>query len=82
MNASPGEFFDQLFKGVRALDEGFRALDKDQHSKVLVLLTDGEDLEKGGVRMAENLAKKNVVVFTIGVGTPAGAEIRIINPAS
>jgi Ca-activated chloride channel family protein len=62
----------------RALDEGFRALDKNERQKLLVLLTDGEDLEKGGVRTAEDLAKKEVVVFTTGVGTPAGAEIQIL----
>ena len=44
-----------------------------------VLLTDGEDLEKGGVRTAEALAKQGVVVFTVGVGTPAGAEIQLVN---
>lgn len=63
----------------RALDEGFRAMDKSERVKLLVLITDGEDLEKGGVRAAEALAKEGVVVFTIGVGTPAGAEIQIIN---
>ncbi len=63
----------------RALDEAFRAMDKKQRPKVLVLLTDGEDLEKGGVRTAEALAKQGVVVFTVGVGTPAGAEIQILN---
>src|SRR6266581_960756 len=42
-------------------------------------ITDGDDLEKGGVKMAEDLAKLRVVVFTIGVGTAAGAEIQIVN---
>jgi Ca-activated chloride channel homolog len=60
----------------RALDEGYRAMDKGSRQKVLVLLTDGEDLQKGSVHMAEELAKQGVVVFTIGVGTPAGTEIR------
>jgi Ca-activated chloride channel family protein len=63
----------------RALDEGARAMDKTQRPKLLVLLTDGEDLEKGGVRTAEALAKEGVVVFTVGVGTPAGAEIQLLN---
>jgi Ca-activated chloride channel family protein len=62
----------------RALDEGYRALDKNERQKLLVLLTDGEDLEKGGVRTAEELAKNGVVVFTIGIGTPAGSEIQIL----
>src|SRR5438477_13147748 len=59
----------------RALDEGFHALQKSERQKVLVVLTDGEDLEKHGIKMAEDLAKEHVVVFTIGVGTSAGAEI-------
>jgi Ca-activated chloride channel homolog len=63
----------------RALDEGLHALDKAQRQRLLVLVTDGEDLEKGGVREAEALAKQGVVVFTVGVGTPAGAEIQWMN---
>jgi Ca-activated chloride channel family protein len=63
----------------RALDEAFRAMDKQDNSKLIVLLTDGEDLEKSGVKMAEMLAEKGVMVFTIGVGTPAGAMIQTIN---
>jgi len=60
----------------RGLDEAFRAMDKGARQKVMVLLTDGEDLEAGGVRMAETLGKKGVVIFTVGVGTPAGTEIQ------
>jgi Ca-activated chloride channel homolog len=63
----------------RALDEGLHALDKGERQKLLVILTDGEDLEQGAVRTAEKLAKQGVVVFTLGVGTPAGAEIQIVN---
>ncbi len=63
----------------RALDEGFHAAAKGEQQKILILLTDGEDLEKGGVKTAESLAQKGVVVFTIGVGTPAGAEIQMLN---
>src|SRR5437016_14391571 len=63
----------------RALDEGVHALQKSERQKLLVVLTDGEDLEKRGVEMAEALAKQGVAVFTIGVGTPSGAEIEIVN---
>jgi Ca-activated chloride channel family protein len=63
----------------RALEEGFQAMDKGDRQKLLVLLTDGEDLEKGGVRTAESLAKKGLIVFTVGVGTPAGGEIQVLN---
>ena len=63
----------------RALDEAFRAMEKKDRRKIVVLLTDGEDLEKSGPAMAEKLAKEGVVMFTVGVGTAAGAEIRIVN---
>lgn len=63
----------------RALDEAYRAMDKKTPRKVVVLITDGEDLEKGGVTKAAALATNGVVVYTIGVGTAAGAEIQVLN---
>jgi Ca-activated chloride channel family protein len=63
----------------RALDESFRAMEKMDRKKVIVLITDGEDLEKSGLKIATTLAATNVIVFTVGVGTEAGAEIRVIN---
>lgn len=64
----------------RALREAQRAMEKKSAHKLIVLLTDGEDLEKGGVRAAEALAKDGVTVYAVGVGTPAGAEIRALTP--
>ena len=61
----------------RALDEGSRALEKNEGRKLLVLLTDGEDLAGAGVRKAEELMKKEIVVYTVGVGTPAGSVIQV-----
>jgi Ca-activated chloride channel family protein len=63
----------------RALDEAFHAMEKTDRRKVVVLLTDGEDLENSGVRSAESLAGQRIVVFTVGVGTQAGAEIQALN---
>lgn len=63
----------------RALNEGFQAMEKNDRRKILVLLTDGEDLEQSGVRAAEALGKEGVIIFTIGVGTASGAEIHILN---
>ncbi len=66
----------------RALNEAYRAMDKTSRHKLIVLVTDGEDLEKsGGVTAAKNLATNGVVVFTIGVGTRTGKEIQIVNAA-
>ncbi|MDB6023601.1 MAG: von Willebrand factor type [Pedosphaera sp.] len=63
----------------RALDEGYRAMEKNDRHKVMVLVTDGEDLENSGVNMAKSLADKGIVVYAIGVGTAAGSQIQILN---
>jgi Ca-activated chloride channel family protein len=65
----------------RALNEAYRAMDKGSRRKLVVLVTDGEDLEKSGIAAAKKLATNGVVVFTIGVGTPTGKEIQTRNAA-
>lgn len=61
----------------RALEEASFAMEKDQRRKFMVLLTDGEDLEKKGITRAKQLAEKGVRVYSIGVGTAAGAPIQV-----
>ena len=65
----------------RALLEANHAMEKNSRRKLVVLLTDGEDLENGGVKTAKTLATNGVVVFTVGVGSPAGSEIQMLNAA-
>ena len=65
----------------RALNEGFAAVEKNGRRKILVLVSDGEDMEKGSVNQAKTLAAKNVVIFTVGVGTPGGSEVLVSTPA-
>jgi Ca-activated chloride channel family protein len=43
--------------------------------KVLVLLTDGEDLEAEGIAAAKEAAKDGVKIYTVGVGTAAGEMV-------
>ncbi|MDB6065513.1 MAG: von Willebrand factor type [Pedosphaera sp.] len=62
-----------------ALDQAYKAMEKSDRRKVMVLVTDGEDLEKSGVRTAESLAAKGIVVYAIGVGTAAGSQIQTMN---
>lgn len=61
----------------RAIDEASRALEKNEGRKIVVLLTDGEDLEAHGIRKAEELAKNGVTIFTVGVGTAAGSVVQV-----
>ncbi len=63
----------------RALDEGRLAYGKTEGRKLLVLLSDGEDTDARAASTAEQLAMEGVVVFTVGVGTAAGAELHFTN---
>lgn len=63
----------------RALDEAYRAMEKNERHKVMVLITDGEDLENAGVNTAKALADKGIIVHAVGVGTAAGSQIQVIN---
>jgi Ca-activated chloride channel homolog len=47
--------------------------------KILILITDGEDLQAGGIISAQKAAENGVKVFTVGVGTSAGDLIPLAN---
>ncbi len=63
----------------RALIEAELAFAPNRNRKLVIILTDGEDLEAGGVDTAKKLARQGLVVHTVGVGTPAGGTITVIN---
>lgn len=46
-------------------------------SRVLVLVTDGENHEDDALVAAERAAQQGITIYTIGIGTPEGAPIRI-----
>lgn len=46
-------------------------------SKVIVVITDGENHEDDAVGAAEKAAEKGINVYTIGIGSPAGSPIPI-----
>lgn len=64
----------------RALEEAESAFAANRNRKLVILLTDGEDLEAGGVDMARKLARKGLVVHTVGVGTESGGTIAVVGP--
>ena len=49
----------------------------DPTKKVLVIITDGENNEGDAVAQSEEAAKKGVIIYTIGMGSPEGAPIPI-----
>ena len=61
-----------------AIDLGMNSFTPDMEaSKVLIVITDGENHEDDAVEMAKNAAKKGIIVNTIGVGLPKGAPIPV-----
>lgn len=64
----------------RAIEEAELAFSSGRNRKLVIIMTDGEDLEAGGVEAAKKLARKGLVIHAVGVGTPSGGPINIITP--
>jgi Ca-activated chloride channel family protein len=61
-----------------AIQEAQVAFDTGTHNrKILVLVTDGEDLEARGIDSARAAAKDGLTIYTVGVGSAAGGLIPI-----
>jgi Ca-activated chloride channel family protein len=52
---------------------------KSKSLRALVLLTDGEELDEDGVEAARKAAQSGIRIFTIGIGSPNGAQIALPN---
>jgi Ca-activated chloride channel family protein len=63
----------------RALEEATFAFAANRNRKLVIILTDGEDLEEGGIESAKQLARKGLIVHTVGVGTASGGHINVIS---
>ena len=50
-------------------------LSNEANHKILILVTDGEDLKGEALQAAKNAAEHNMTIYTIGVGTPEGELI-------
>ncbi|MES2477244.1 MAG: VWA domain-containing protein [Verrucomicrobiota bacterium] len=63
------------------IKEAERLFDENGNNhRVLVLLTDGEDLQGDVIDTAKEAAKKGMSIYTVGVGSPDGATIPVIGP--
>jgi Ca-activated chloride channel homolog len=60
-----------------AINSALTAFKENDHFKVLVLITDGEDNDTGALEAAQNVAKDGLKIFTVGVGTVEGTLLRI-----
>jgi len=62
----------------RALEEGAQLFDQQQRKyKVMILITDGEQLEGDALEAAKKLPRQGIHLYAIGVGTPDGVPIPV-----
>ena len=58
-----------------ALKSASKILNNEANHKILVLITDGEDLEGQALKAAAEAKEQNVTVYTVGIGTRSGELI-------
>jgi Ca-activated chloride channel family protein len=64
-----------------AIREAVAAFGKDSTgARAVVIFSDGEDHEPGAVEAAKAAAQDGIRIFTLGVGTAAGAVLRTADP--
>ena len=61
----------------RALSEALHAVENPDERQIMILLSDGEDLEDKGLSIADRVRETNVVLHAVGIGTLAGGEIPV-----
>lgn len=52
---------------------------KSKTKKIIILMTDGENHEDDAIESARKAADKDIRIYTIGVGSPEGAPIPMMN---
>jgi Ca-activated chloride channel family protein len=65
-----------------AIEQAMASFDfKDPTTKVIVVITDGENTDGDVFEAAEAAAAKGVLIYTIGMGSPTGAPIPLMTGA-
>ena len=61
-----------------ALERGIAAFSGyDTNSKVIILISDGENHDDNPLEVAQRAYEQNIIIHTVGVGTPQGAPIPV-----
>ncbi|AKU89988.1 VWA domain-containing protein [Vulgatibacter incomptus] len=68
-----------LAEALRTAGSMFRAADRGAASKVVLLLTDGEDHQGEAQAAAEALANDGVRIFALGIGSDQGTPVPILD---
>ncbi len=59
------------------IEKAVQTLDNAANHKILIILTDGENLQGDAIQAAEAAAKQGLTIYTVGVGTSQGELIPV-----
>lgn len=76
--SSVGRGGTRLEEPIRRAVEGFRT--EVTASQVILLLTDGEDLDSYPLKAAEEAAQRGIRILAVGFGDEAGSEVHVTDP--
>ncbi len=63
-----------------AINLAAKSFGNDEHSKAIIIISDGEDHENGdAIKAAQNAIKLGIKIYTIGMGLEEGAPIPLYN---
>lgn len=63
-----------------AISEAQAAFPKNDNYKIMILLSDGEDLGEQGILQAREAAADGIVIYTVGIGSEEGVPIPVRTP--
>lgn len=58
-----------------AIEKAISLFNEEDKHKVIIVVSDGEDLEEKAVDTAKKAAEQNAIIYTLGVGSPEGSTI-------
>lgn len=59
------------------IEKAVQTLDNAANHKILIILTDGENLQGDAIQAAETAAKQGLSIYTVGIGTSQGELIPV-----
>lgn len=62
-----------------AIDKASTLYTKDTQNRVMILITDGENLQGNFQDAVKKAKENNIIIYTLGIGTQKGAPIPLLN---
>jgi Ca-activated chloride channel homolog len=66
-----------IYSALQTALKGFGEKKTNNRAKTIILISDGEDLEKSTEDLAGQIAKEDIIINCIGIGSPQGSKIPI-----